>query len=188
MSPIDELIARHCPSGVEFRALGEIARIRTGERPPGGFGGEGDVPIFNGGVQASGWTDASNTPAGTITIPSRGSVGVVGYQFEPFWCGPLCYRIVGAPDAIATRFLYYALKSQERAIIALQQTGSIPALNKKEIIRLRLPVPPEALQVEIVRVLDSFTELESELERELNARRQQYAHYRDRLLTFRELA
>jgi type I restriction enzyme S subunit len=40
------------------------------------------------------------------------------------------------------------------------------------------------VQREIVKVLDTFTKLEAELE----ARRQQYKYYRDRLLDFREAA
>ena len=48
--------------------------------------------------------------------------------------------------------------------------------------RLGIPVPPLEVQREIVRVLDTFAALEAELE----ARRRQYAHYRDALLTFPE--
>ena len=40
---------------------------------------------------------------------------------------------------------------------------------------------------ELVRILDSFTKLEAELEAELEARRRQYEFYRDKLLSFNEL-
>ncbi|ERH33416.1 hypothetical protein HMPREF1550_00528 [Actinomyces sp. oral taxon 877 str. F0543] len=46
--------------------------------------------------------------------------------------------------------------------------------------------PPLEVQREIVRILDQFTALEAELEAELEARRKQYEHYRDRLLSFPE--
>ena len=45
-------------------------------------------------------------------------------------------------------------------------------------------LPPLAVQQEIVRILDSFTELTAELTAELTVRRKQYEHYRDELLTF----
>lgn len=49
-------------------------------------------------------------------------------------------------------------------------------------------LPPLPVQQEIVRILDSFTELTAELNEkltaELTARRKQYEHYRDELLTF----
>ena len=47
-----------------------------------------------------------------------------------------------------------------------------------------IPLPPLAVQEEIVRILDKFTALEAELEAELEARKKQYAHYREKLLTF----
>ena len=50
----------------------------------------------------------------------------------------------------------------------------------------RIPIPPLEVQKEIVRVLDSFTELEAELEAELQARKKQYAYYRNTLLTFED--
>ena len=46
--------------------------------------------------------------------------------------------------------------------------------------RYVVPVPPIEIQDEIVRILDSFAELEAELE----ARKAQYAYYRDTLLNF----
>lgn len=48
-------------------------------------------------------------------------------------------------------------------------------------------IPPLAIQQEIVKILDTFTTLEAELEAELNARRKQYEYYRDKLLTFKPL-
>ena len=52
------------------------------------------------------------------------------------------------------------------------------------IQHFKIPVPPLPVQEEIVRILDSFSSLEAELEAELEARRKQYTHYRDELLTF----
>ena len=54
--------------------------------------------------------------------------------------------------------------------------------------KFEIPVPPIEVQREIVRILDSFTELKAELkaelEAELEARKAQYGYYRDRLLDF----
>jgi type I restriction enzyme S subunit len=55
-----------------------------------------------------------------------------------------------------------------------------------------VPVPPLEEQVRIVAILDRFDALVNDisigLPAEIKARRQQYEHYRDRLLTFREAA
>ncbi len=44
--------------------------------------------------------------------------------------------------------------------------------------KFHFPIPPLEIQREIVKVLDTFTELE--------ARQKQYAYYRDELLSFDE--
>ncbi len=57
----------------------------------------------------------------------------------------------------------------------------------------RIPIPcPDnpkkslEIQAEIVRILDTFTELTNELTNELTARKKQYNHYRDQLLSFED--
>lgn len=47
-----------------------------------------------------------------------------------------------------------------------------------------IPIPPLEIQREIVRILDNFTNLTSELTSELTARGIQYSYYRNKLLTF----
>ena len=58
--------------------------------------------------------------------------------------------------------------------------------------KIRIPVPPLDEQVRIVAILDKFdalvNDLTSGLPAEIAARRQQHEHYRDRLLTFKEVA
>jgi len=48
----------------------------------------------------------------------------------------------------------------------------------------KIPIPPLKIQKEIVRILDTFTELTAELTAELELRKQQYEYYRNKLLRF----
>lgn len=73
----------------------------------------------------------------------------------------------------------------------LAKGAKVIDVSAKDLAKLKIPIPcpddPEkslAIQREIVRILDSFTELTAELTAELKARKKQYNHYRDRLLTF----
>lgn len=58
-------------------------------------------------------------------------------------------------------------------------------MNASEIKAIKIPVPPLEVQREIVRILDNFTFLTTELAAELAARQKQYEYYRDLLLTFK---
>lgn len=60
---------------------------------------------------------------------------------------------------------------------------------KKILVPIICPNDPEkslAIQSEIVRILDKFTELTAELTAELTMRKKQYNYYRDQLLSFKE--
>ena len=57
-------------------------------------------------------------------------------------------------------------------------------ISKKRFNKIVIPIPPLKVQQEIVKILDTFTELEAELE----ARRKQYTYYRDKLLDFDDLS
>jgi len=52
-----------------------------------------------------------------------------------------------------------------------------------DLAKIRIPLPPLAVQERIVGILDRFASLEAELEAELEARKLQYAYYRDLLFT-----
>ena len=68
-------------------------------------------------------------------------------------------------------------------------TGAkVRRISDKGLSRVRIPIPPLEVQREIVRILDQFTTLEAELEAELEARRTQYEHYRNHLLSYEFLA
>jgi len=60
------------------------------------------------------------------------------------------------------------------------------------LAKIRIPVPPREEQHRIVAILDKFDALVNDLSvrlpAELVARRKQYEHYRDRLLSFEEVA
>ena len=67
--------------------------------------------------------------------------------------------------------------------------GSVPNISQKALASIEIPIPPVQEQERIANILDRFesltTSLQSGLPAEIAARRQQYEHYRDKLLTFK---
>ena len=80
------------------------------------------------------------------------------------------------------KYLYYCLANKYEAL-KNQGQGVLTSLNLATIKKIQIPVPPLSVQQEIVRILDKFTQLEAELEAELDCRKRQYEYYRDMLLT-----
>ncbi len=67
----------------------------------------------------------------------------------------------------------------------------MPRGDKSAIMKYKIPIPPLAIQREIIGILDKFDALVNDisigLPAELEARRKQYEYYRDKLLTFKPL-
>lgn len=188
MRRIDELIAKHCPEGVEFKTLGQLfGNIPRGRRlTKSDLAADGSIPVFHGGLDPIGFHDRANTPGRTVMIINTGaSSGTVGWSEVDFWCSDGCFALPHS-EAVLSRYLYYYALSNSGFFFDRVRRAGIPTLAADAVLAMRIPIPPLEVQWEIVGVLDQFTQLEAELESELEARQAQYEHYRDRLLAFRE--
>ncbi len=188
MCKLDELINELCPDGVEYKKLENIALIKRGSRvTKTELDDSKPYPVYSGGVTPMGYYEDKNQKANTITIVKYGTAGFVNFITKEFWANDVCYCIL-PKNEINNKFLYYLLKENQQFIKSLA-IDAIPAhLPISSLRRLSIPIPPLPIQEEIVRILDTFTELtaelKAELKAELTARKKQYEYYRDKLLTF----
>ena len=83
---------------------------------------------------------------------------------------------------VDTVFLSYYLRTEDFALKKRKyaQGAKVIELSAVNLSKIDIPVPLLEVQREIVRILDQFTELE--------ARRTQYEHYRNHLLSYDSLA
>ncbi|RVZ60276.1 restriction endonuclease subunit S [Helicobacter pylori] len=186
------------PEGVEFRKLGEVCEstnkktLKISEVSE--VKNKGMYPVINSGRDLYGYYHDFNNDGENITIASRGEyAGFINYFNEKFFAGGLCYPYkVKDTNELLTKFLYFYLKTNEIQIMEnLVFRGSIPALNKVDIENFLIPIPPLEIQQEIVKILDQFslltTDLLAGIPAEIEARKKQYEYYREKLLTFKPL-
>ncbi|HGN0447517.1 TPA: restriction endonuclease subunit S [Proteus mirabilis] len=176
---------------VEWKALGKIAEINTGQKPSEILDTEAEFDYINAGTTRSGYCSLSNCEGDTVTTPSRGQggIGFVGYQNKSFWLGPLCYKIRSIDNKVLiNKYLFYILQSKNKLLLGLKKEGGVPAVNKSDLAKLEVPVPSVTEQERIVEILDKFdtltTSLQEGLPREIELRQKQYEYYRDLLLSF----
>jgi len=188
MSRLAELIEELCPDGVEYRPLGDVAELKRGQAVTRKEIVEGQIPVIAGGREPAYYIDRPNRQGETIVIAGSGAyAGFVSFWNEPIFVSD-AFSIVVDRGTLQPRFVYHWLNGMQEAIHALKSGGGVPHVYPKDVAKLRCPIPPLEVQREIVRILDQFTTLEAELEAELEARRAQYEHYRNHLLSYESLA
>ncbi|PUZ26734.1 type I restriction enzyme, S subunit [Chitinophaga costaii] len=185
MSYLDKLLQG---AEVGWMPLGEVSNVLRGKRlTRQELSQHEKYPVFHGGIEPLGFYSKSNRPADTVMIINVGaSAGTVGYSPVAFWSSDGCFCIEHS-EVINNKFLYYFLIGEQHFLKSKVRVAGIPTLDNFVVEKLKIPIPPLEVQKEIVRVLDTFTELTAELKAELTARKQQYEYYRDKLLNFNNL-
>ena len=144
----------------EEKKLGNVADVKVGEKPTL-VSDNAAYEYVNAGTTNSGYVDSYNCDGDTVTTPSRGQggIGYVGYQKHEFWLGPLCYKIKSNKDDVLTKFMYYALSFDSKKIADLKKVGTIPAINRADLIELYMKFPCLAEQQKIADCLSSLDEV-----------------------------
>lgn len=198
-----------CPGGVEHRALGECGEfIRGNGLQKSDLIAEGHPAVHYGQLHTTYGTWVSETvsfvapsfaaklrkaqPGDLLIATTSEDDDAVGKAAAWVGNGPVAvsgdayiYRHGLEPKYVAYFFQTDQFRKQKRAGI----TGTkVRRISGECLAKISIPVPPLEVQREIVRVLDQFSKVEAELEAslgaELEARRVQYAYYRDSLLSF----
>ena len=93
---------------------------------------DGIYEYLNGGINPSGKWSSFNVCGDTIAISEGGnSCGYVNYMAHDFWCGGHCYYLYDVK--CLTKYLYYALKSQQDRIMKLRSGACMPNIKKKDL-------------------------------------------------------
>lgn len=172
---------------VEMMRLGDAARIGKGTYITQKQVVPGKIPVILGGTTPAYWHNKANHEGKAIVISRSGAnAGFVSYWDEPIFVSD--GFIVETDNSLMSRFLYHALKSVQNSIDALRRGSGVPHVNGKMLAAIEIPIPSLATQQKVVDILDRFdaltTSLTDGLPAEIEARRQQYEYYRNRLLDF----
>lgn len=178
MSKIEQLIKEKCPNGVEYKKINVVVDLYYGKGnniPKDG----GKYPVYgcNGIVGSTTTYNNEDTPI----VGHIGSAGKVSWGHGKHYVtynGTICKP---KKNQINSRYLYHILLNLH---LEKYVKGSQPFLSTSDFGYVKIPCPPIKVQEEIVRILDKFSELETELETELEARKRQYEFYKNKIFKF----
>ena len=201
MSRLSEMIKELCPDGVEYKKLGEIGTLIRGKRFVKNDFIEDGVPAIHYGELYTHYgifaskvkTHIRQEIASKMRYAHQHDIVIVGagetiedIGIGVAWLGKMdvavhdaCYIFHHDMNPV---FISYVLRTEDyhRQLKKYITTGKISSISANGIGQAIIPVPPLAIQNEIVKLLDNFTELTAELQ----LRKKQYSFYRDSLLNF----
>ena len=206
MSKLEKLIQQYCPDGVEYHPLWSLT---AWDKKFNGIDKSKQKRVIKYNYLLAADLKSYQVDEGTVKLlttnisnlytseelagdlASEGEVVAIpcgGNPIVQYYKG----RFLTADNRIATsldtnnlnnKFLYYCMLSQMKLISSFYRGSGIKHPEMAKVLDLEIPVPPLPVQEEIVRVLDTFTELQAELQK----RQQQYNFYRDNLLNFKNI-
>ena len=168
---------------IKWVLLQEILEIKNGSDYK--RFGEGQYPVYgSGGVMT--YIDNFIYDKPSVLIPRKGSLNNLFYVETPFWTVDTIFYTIIDTTKVVPKFVFYYLQNQH--LEKLNKAGGVPSLTQSVLNLIKFPIPPLDIQERIVKVLDNFDAICSDLgiglPAEIEKRQQQYEFYRDKLLTF----
>ncbi|GAA8913565.1 restriction endonuclease subunit S [Helicobacter pylori] len=188
------LLQTLAPKGVEFRKLGEVCEILDNQRIPIAKNkrNPGIYPYYGAnGIQD--YIDSYIFDGDFVLVGEDGSVinkdntPVVNWASGKIWVNNHAH-VLQTKNELKLKFLYFYLQTID---VSYCVAGTPPKINQENLKKITIPIPPLEIQQEIVKILDQFlaltTDLLAGIPAEIEARKKQYEYYREKLLAFKPL-
>ena len=141
--------------GIEYKKLGDICEIITGDRQEIRL--DIGYPVYGGGG-ISYYTDKYNTNENTIILSRVGLTKSTMLNFikQKIWLLDSGFKLILKNKTIVYKYLYYILYNLRDKIISIGQGSAQKTINKLNLNQLQIPIPPLSNQEQIVEALDSI--------------------------------
>lgn len=147
-------------------AVGDLLELAYGKALKDSDRDGGDVPVVgSGGIvgrHSRGITDAPS-----IVVGRKGSIGSVTWVDGPAWPIDTAYFVRPREKDLDRRWAYWMLKSLR--LESMNKSAAVPGLNRDDVYRLEVNLPPLSEQRRIAAILDHADALRAK-------RRQVLAH------------
>ncbi|MGL2671397.1 restriction endonuclease subunit S [Helicobacter pylori] len=204
MHKIERLLQTLAPKGVEFKTLEEVFEIRNGYTPSKNnpeFWKNGTIPWFrmedireNGRILKDSIQHITPKalkgkklfPKNSIIISTTATIGehalliVESLANQRF---TFLSKKANCDIALDMKFFFYQCFLLGEWCKNNTNVSGFASVDMTAFKKYKFPIPTLEIQQEIVKILDAFTELNTEL----NARKKQYQYYQNMLLDFNDI-
>lgn len=189
MGKIDELIKQFCPDGVQKVPLGDVLDYEQPSKyivQSTEYDNSYNIPVLTAG---KGFLLGYTNEQTGVYAASKENPTIIFDDFVtsfhwvdfPFKVKSSAMKMLTCKDkGNSFRFIYYAMC--EIGFVAKEHSRHWISVYSK----IEVPLPPLAVQKEIVEILDTFTGMIANLQEELEQRQKQFEYYRNQLLVFKD--
>lgn len=189
MGKIDELIKQFCPDGVQKVPLGDVLDYEQPSKyivKSTEYDNSYNIPVLTAGKGfLLGYT---NEQAGVYAASEENPTIIFDDFVTSFHWVDFPFKVKSSAMKMLTcknkgnsfRFIYYAMC--EIGFVAKEHSRHWISVYSK----IEIPLPPLAVQKKIVEILDTFTGMTDNLQKELEQRQKQFEYYRNQLLVFKD--
>lgn len=181
-------------SSVNWSKLKELAVIGTGSSNTNEEVENGIYPFYVRSQDVRRKNSYEFDETAIITAGDGVGVGKVFHYVEgKYALHQRAYRIFITSDKLFPKFFFHFMKNTFLSYITSSSFhSSVTSIRKPMLENYLIPLPPLEEQERIVNILDRFdalcNDLTCGLPAEIEARKKQYAYYRDKLLTFKNIS
>ncbi|KNE02937.1 hypothetical protein ACM22_06065 [Helicobacter pylori] len=203
MHKIERLLQTLAPKGVEFKTLEEVFEIKNGYTPSKNnpeFWEKGTIPWFrmedireNGRIlkdsiqhiTPKALKNKKLFPKNSIIISTTATIGEHALLIVDSLANQQFTFLSKKADcdlALDMKFFFYQCFLLGEWCKKNTNVSGFASVDMTAFKKYKFPIPPLEIQQEIVKILDAFTELNTELK----ARKKQYQYYQNMLLDFKD--
>ena len=195
--------------GVEWKKIGDMTRVFSASRVHKNEWKESGVPFFRSSDVMSAYNGVDNNHGKAyisydlyeklsaksgkihkddVLVTGGGSIGMpyIVPTDEPLYVKDADLLCIVKNDNFISKYLYHIMFTKwfRSYLNKITHDASIPHYTISQIIVTPIPIVSKDRQLSIVRTLDTFESLLTNLKKERELRQKQYEYYREKLLTF----
>ena len=141
----------------EMVELGEVCEVIKGSMITKEIVIEGNIPVIAGGQNPAYYHNQANRDGNIITVSASGAyAGFVNYFTTSIFASD-CTTIQSKNEAkLMTKYVYHLLKGRQEDIYKFQRGGGQPHVYPKDLIPMKIPLPPLEVQERIVEEIENY--------------------------------
>jgi type I restriction enzyme S subunit len=150
---MSNMVENTLPEGWKENEWSDVMEIKNGKSQKEYLVNSGGYPIYGSGGVMKGRVSESLCPKFTTIIGRKGTIDSPKYIEEEFWNVDTAFGLCANEKMISKILYYFCLTFNFRS---LNKSTTLPSLTKRDLLKIKIPLPPLEEQKRIVAKIDGL--------------------------------